>query len=133
MKGESCCFQLRESPFRSRLGHHLAGIMKWDPILEGFPFNSVCFNHLGFFFVAFRDRPCSKVVSTHRTGTHPKLALATVPTGYKPGFLSYRWLRGLPGVCEIGVCCNFLGLALLPLPVVVVESSKRYPLRKSSD
>ena len=46
----------------------------------------------------------SKVVSTHRTGTHPKQPL---PTGYKgiPFIIGYGDCLG----CALGVCCNFLG------------------------
>ena len=46
-----------------------------------------------------------KVVSTHRTGTHPEQPL---PTGYKgiPFIIGYGDCLG----CALGVCCNFLGL-----------------------
>ena len=45
----------------------------------------------------------------HTFGTHPEQPLAT---GYKSGILSQLANGGLPGVCDIGVCCNFLG----PIP-----------------
>ena len=49
----------------------------------------------------------SKVVSTHPTGTHPEQPL---PTGYN-GIPFIVGERGIAErVCDIGVCCNFLGL-----------------------
>ena len=45
----------------------------------------------------------SKVVSTHRTGTHPEKNL--LPTGYKPGLLSLLALPGMAGFgCAISGC-----------------------------
>ena len=59
------------------------------------------------FHLYFKTASMSKVVSTHRTGTHPKQPL---PTGY----------NGIPFIvgqgdclgCALGVCCNFLGLCV---------------------
>ena len=47
----------------------------------------------------------SKVVSPHLKGTHPEQPL---PTGYK-GVPFIVGQGGFPGVCDIGVCCNFRG------------------------
>ena len=46
----------------------------------------------------------SKVVSTHRTGTHPEKTFTNRLYYGNPFILGW-----LPGVCDIGVCCNFLG------------------------
>ena len=51
--------------------------------------------------VNFREshpKNLSKVVATHRTGTHPEQPL---PTGYKRG--SFHSLGGMSGVCSRGV------------------------------
>ena len=59
-----------------------------------------------FWFIFLQASFLSKVVSTHRTGTHPEQPL---PTGYKGiPFIVGEW--GIAErVCDIGVCCNFLG------------------------
>ena len=59
---------------------------------------------ISFWVLAYFQVLQSKVVSTHRTGTHPEQPL---PTGY----------NGIPFIvgqgdclgCALGVCCNFLG------------------------
>ncbi len=45
----------------------------------------------------------SKVVSTHLWNT---------PLNLYSGDSFHNWLGGLPGVCALGVCCNFLGFTV---------------------
>ena len=51
----------------------------------------------------------SKVASTHRTGTHPEQPLP-LPAISRESFHSWRCRGIAERVCDIGVCCNFLGL-----------------------
>ena len=57
------------------------------------------------------------VVSTHRslghthTHTHPKTKPLPMLGFLSRDFRIHSWRTGgLPGVCDIGVCCNFLGI-----------------------